>query len=116
MDDEALFGPVAHRVWFREAVDVGILVDYELVAVLVTDAEVAELVRDRAGLLVDGKVLDAETLATLVSIRRAITDLSLTRSITFHHTIARARDFATALERLELSSAPPDAEHISGQM
>ena len=65
----------------------------------------ADLVRDRAGVVVDGKVLDAETLATLVAVRRAIDDLGLTRAITFHHTIARARGFAHALTRIELAAS-----------
>ena len=116
MDDEALFGPVAHRLWFREAVDLDVLTDYELVAVLVTDEEVADLVRERAGVIVDGKVLDAETLATLIAVRRAMDDLGLIRAITFHHTIARARGFAHALSQVELAASLPDAEHISGAM
>jgi superfamily II DNA or RNA helicase len=116
MDDEALFGPVAHRLWFRAAVDLGVLTDYQLVAVLVTDAEVADLVRGRAGVIVEGKVLDAETLATLIAIRRAIDDLELTRAITFHHTIARARGFALALTQIGLTSLAPVAEHVSGAM
>ena len=116
MDDEALFGPVAHQLWFRQAVDLGVLTDYELVAVLVTDEEVADLVRERAGVIIDGKVLDAETLATIISVRRAIDDLGLTRAITFHHTIARARGFAHALSRMELAASLPDAQHISGAM
>jgi superfamily II DNA or RNA helicase len=116
MDDEALFGPVAHRLWFRAAVDLGVLTDYELVAVVVTDEEVGDLVRERAGVIVDGRVLDAETLATLIAVRRAIQDLGLTRAITFHHTIARARGFAHALAHVELAASLPDAEHISGAM
>lgn len=116
MDDETLFGPVAHRLWFRAAVDLGVLTDYQLIAVLVTDAEVADLVRERAGVIIDGKVLDAETLATLVAVRRTIDDLGLTRAITFHHTIARARGFAHGLRQIELATSAPDAEHISGAM
>ena len=116
MDDETLFGSVAHQLWFREAVDLDVLTDYELVAVLVTDEEVADLVRERAGVIVDGKVLDAETLATLIAVRRAIDDLGLTRAITFHHTIARARGFALALSQIELTPLAPDAVHISGAM
>ena len=104
MDDETLFGPVAHQLWFRQAVDLEVLTDYELVAVLVTDEEVADLVRERAGVIVEGRVLDAETLATLIAVRRAIDDLGLTRAITFHHTIARARAFAHALARLQLAT------------
>jgi superfamily II DNA or RNA helicase len=116
MDDEALFGPVAHRLWFREAVDLGVLTDYELIAVLVTDEEVADLVGKRAGVTVEGKVLDAETLATLIALRRAVDELGLFRAISFHHTIARARGFAHALSRIELAASPVDAEHISGAM
>ncbi len=116
MNDETIFGHVAHRLWFRDAVDLGVLTDYELVAVLVTDEEVADLVRRRAGVIVDGKALDAETLATLIAVRRAIDDLGLTRGITFHHTIARARGFAHALSQLRLAAPTPVAGHISGAM
>ncbi len=116
MDEEALFGPVAHRLWFRDAVDLDVLTDYQLVVTLVTDTEVADLVRDRAGVIVDGKVLDAESLATVIAVRRTIADLGLTRAITFHHTIARARGFAHALAQLHLATSAPDAEYISGAM
>ncbi len=43
MDDKERFGEVAHQLWFRQAVDLGVLVDYRLMVVGVTDAEVAEL-------------------------------------------------------------------------
>jgi predicted helicase len=116
MDDPARFGVVAHQLWFREAVDLGVLVDYRLTVVLVTDAEAASLIGEREAVVVDGRTYDAESLATLIALRRAIAELGLVRAISFHNTVARARGFAVALEGLELESPAPTAEHISGAM
>ncbi|MBS1892434.1 MAG: DEAD/DEAH box helicase family protein [Actinobacteria bacterium] len=38
MDDEALFGPVAHRLSFGETIQLGLLADYRVVVCVVTDA------------------------------------------------------------------------------
>jgi predicted helicase len=64
MDDETVFGPVLHRLPFREAIRQGLLTDYQVLVVGVTDAmyrssaERGEFVR-RAG----GELTDARTLA-----------------------------------------------------
>ena len=65
---------------------------------------------------VQGRTFDAETLAALIAVRRAVDELGVTRVITFHTTIKRAHDFARELERLELDAPPVAAEHISGAM
>jgi predicted helicase len=116
MDDVEHFGVEAHRLWFRRAVELERLVDYRLSVVVVTDAEVEELIRERAWLDVQGRRFDAETLAALIAVRRAVDELGVRRVITFHHTIDRAKRFANELEKLELDAPAVAARHVSGSM
>ena len=61
MDDESLFGPVFHRLSFRDAMHEGLLTDYRVVIVGVNEARYREmvderlLVRTEAGLEDDAK-------------------------------------------------------------
>jgi predicted helicase len=114
MDDAAVFGPVAHRLSFRSAVEQGILVDYELVVVAVTDAEVTELIDRRAILQAEGLTTDAESLAFLVAMRKAIAELGLRRSISFHSSVARARAFARWLPPVSDDPPVPATGHVAG--
>ncbi|MGO9206546.1 MAG: Helicase associated domain protein [Candidatus Limnocylindrales bacterium] len=116
MDDEALFGPVAHRLSFRSAVEQRILVDYELVVVAVTDAEVADLIDRRAIVRAGALATDAESLAFLVALRRAIAELRLQRSISFHSSVARARAFARWLPVISDEPPVPATGHVAGTM
>ena len=116
MDDVEHFGVQAHRLWFKRAVELGRLVDYRLSVVVVTDAEVENLIRERAYLDVQGRRFDAETLAALIAVRRAVDELGVNRVITFHTTVKRARDFARELERLDLDAPAVEARHVSGAM
>ncbi len=116
MDDPAVFGPVAHRLTFRSAVEQGILVDDELVVVVVTDAEIADLIDRRAFVRAEELTTDAESLAFLVAVRTAISELDLRRSISFHSSIARARAFARWLPEVSADHPVPATGHVSGLM
>jgi superfamily II DNA or RNA helicase len=116
MDDETVFGPVAHRLSFRSAVEQGILVDYELVVVAVTDDEVADLIERRAFVAAGGLTTDAESLAFLIALRKAIGNLGLRRSISFHSSIARARAFARWLPVISDEPPIPSTGHVAGTM
>lgn len=107
MDDHAAFGPVVAEYSFRDAIngvgsDTGpVLADYRVLAVVVTEEEIEDLIRRRRLVAVtrsDGAVLDvpdAATLATHVAVMKAMESrrLGIGSLITYHHTIKQAREF-----------------------
>ncbi|MFE9413879.1 Helicase associated domain protein [Streptomyces sp. NPDC006704] len=107
MDDEALFGPVAYRLNLSDAIDLGLLADYQILVPVVTDTDLRDWLATGPGAGVDGLRLAGRQVAAL----RAIHDHKLRRILTFHHRVADARAFATTLT--ETAAALP--EHIRPQ-
>ncbi|WP_175411406.1 DEAD/DEAH box helicase [Streptomyces sp. TRM64462] len=93
MDDEALFGPVAYRLTLSDAIDLGLLADYQILVPVVTDENLRDWLATGPGAGVDGLRLAGRQVAAL----RAIHDHQLRRVLTFHHRVADARAFATTL-------------------
>ncbi|MGQ4375000.1 Helicase associated domain protein [Streptomyces sp. SAS_267] len=93
MDDETLFGPVAYRLTLSDAIDLGLLADYQILVPVVTDADLRDWLATGPGAGVDGLRLAGRQVAAL----RAIHDHRLRRILTFHHRVAEARAFATTL-------------------
>ncbi|MEU2772479.1 Helicase associated domain protein [Streptomyces sp. NPDC007162] len=93
MDDENLFGPVAYRLTLSDAIDLGLLADYQILVPVVTDEDLRDWLATGPGAGVDGLRLTGRQVAAL----RAIHDHQLRRILTFHHRVADARAFATTL-------------------
>ncbi|MGW0954780.1 Helicase associated domain protein [Streptomyces sp. NPDC001212] len=93
MDDESLFGPVAYRLTLSDAIDLGLLADYQILVPVVTDEDLRDWLATGPGAGVDGLRLAGRQVAAL----RAIHDHQLRRILTFHHRVADARAFATTL-------------------
>ncbi|MGV9625465.1 Helicase associated domain protein [Streptomyces sp. NPDC003487] len=93
MDDERIFGPVAYRLTLSDAIDLGLLADYQILVPVVTDTDLRDWLATGPGAGVDGLRLAGRQVAAL----RAIHDHHLRRIITFHHRVADARAFATTL-------------------
>ncbi|MCQ9178685.1 Helicase associated domain protein [Streptomyces sp. IBSBF 2953] len=116
MDDETLFGPVAYRLTLSDAIDLGLLADYQILVPVVTDEDLRDWLATGPGAGVDGLRLAGRQVAAL----RAIHDHRLRRVLTFHHRVADARAFATTLHdtaaTLPAELRPKDlwADWISG--
>ncbi|MEU2309415.1 DEAD/DEAH box helicase family protein, partial [Streptomyces misionensis] len=93
MDDERIFGPVAYRLTLSDAIDLGLLADYQILVPVVTDTDLRDWLATGPGAGVDGLRLAGRQVAAL----RAIHDHQLRRILTFHHRVADARAFATTL-------------------
>ncbi|GAA2476495.1 DEAD/DEAH box helicase [Actinocorallia cavernae] len=93
MDDESLFGPVAYHLNLSDAIDLGLLADYQILVPVVTDQDLRDWLATGPGAGVDGLRLAGRQVAAL----RAIHDHRLRRILTFHHRVADARAFATTL-------------------
>jgi superfamily II DNA or RNA helicase len=95
MDDETTYGPVLHKLSFGEAINRGLLSDYKVVIVGVTDPQVQELIDRRELVTVNNDVdTDARTLAAHIGLAKATKDYNLARTISFHSRINTAAKFA----------------------
>jgi superfamily II DNA or RNA helicase len=98
MDDADKFGTVFYRLGFSEAIQRGLLSDYQVAIVGVDDSTYRDWA-DRAALVtLDGvKVTDARTLAGQIGLAKAMRKYDLRRTISFHSRVKRARDFAQSV-------------------
>ncbi|ELP66194.1 Helicase associated domain protein [Streptomyces sp. WI04-05B] len=122
MADERLYGPVAYRLPFATAIDLGLLARYRLVVPVVTNSEAHQLLgRDDAFLRIGRTAVAAPMLAKQLAVLRAAHEHGIRRMITYHATIAEAKWFATLLPHAH-ALLPPDqrptalaAEHVHGR-
>lgn len=122
MDDESVFGPQVFQLPFAHAIESGLLADYRVAVVTVTDTEVAALTAHERLVTIDGRAVPARTLAMQIALSKAIRDYGLRRVITYHGRVASARKFATglrtAIELMPVEERPPHpvrAHWISGE-
>jgi superfamily II DNA or RNA helicase len=116
MDDPERFGEEVYKLTFQQAVDLNRLVPYRLLVTIVTDDEVKALIRDRAYLDVDGKKISTDDLATAIAVRRAYKELGISRVISYHGSIKRARAFAQLVQEVKAPGKTPEAECVTGSM
>ncbi len=124
MDDVERFGPVFHRLTFREAMDEGLLADYRVVVVGVDDDMYRDLIDHAALVRADeGEVTDARSLAGQVALSKAMREFDLRRVLSFHGRVRAAADFSDAMAGT-IAWLPPELRpsgrlwtgHVSGAM
>lgn len=123
MNDESIYGPTLYRMTFRQALDAGILSDYEVATLTIRDAEVASLVKKLAYVLPEGdmnggEVAVASVLAAAIGLRRLMQKKGVRRVITFHNSVAAAKQFARLQEALNGQAGYGKAAifHVNGEM
>ncbi len=124
MDNEAVFGPVVHRLSFGEAIERELLTDYQLVIVGVDEPMVREWIEREEIVSTDpDNQTDARTLAAKIGLIKAIKDYDLQRVISFHSRVNGARDFsrelADVINLVEPEHRPSGAflsDYVSGEM
>lgn len=124
MDDEALFGPVLHRLTFGEAILNDLLTDYRVVVVGVDHDFYKDMIDERRLVETDTDIQsDAQSLASHIGLTKAMKDYDLKRIITFHSRVKAAKDFANNLPKV-IEWMPPAsrpsgeviASHVAGDM
>ena len=129
MDDEAVFGPVAYRLTYREAVHQGLLSDYRIIAVAVSregckvGEQLAQATREHVEEESDvGELDDARRTSTSLAIRKVAFALALAggveerggarlrlrSAIAFCNKVSRSRDLARELGSDDLQDAVLD--------
>ena len=113
MDNVETFGPEFHKLSFRDAIEAKpepLLTKYQVVIVDVTNKEVQQLVRNaRLVRTKEGVETDAKKLASQIGLAKAIKQYGLEKVITFHRTVAGARNF---VDKDRTDSLPVVLSHL----
>jgi len=124
MDDETTFGPVFHSLSFGEAIESGLLSDYQVAVIGVDDATYLDWAKQGRFVTRDGvTVTDARTLGGQIGLAKAMRRYGLRRTITFHSRVATAKAFARTLPDVVRWMPPTEApegvlwaDYVSGEM
>ena len=124
MDDEAVFGPVIHKLTFGQAIEQELLTDYQVVIVGVDEPMVREWIENYEIVSTDpDNQTDARTLAAKIGMLKAIKDYDLKRVISFHSRVAGAKQFSDELvdvaNLIEPANRPEGtflSDYVSGAM
>ena len=99
MDDPDVYGETFHLLTFKRALDYlpPILSDYKILTIFVSRDEVAKLIRKNAFVRPDkgqwNKEIEAEMLASLIALRKAMAKHPIRHAVSFHASIQRAELF-----------------------
>ena len=127
MDNEAVFGPVIHKLTFGQAIyyePEPLLNDYQVVIVGVDEPMVREWIENYEIVSTDPEnQTDARTLATKIGMLKAVKDYDLKRVISFHSRVAGAKQFSDELVNvanlIEPANRPEGtflSDYVSGAM
>jgi superfamily II DNA or RNA helicase len=124
MDNAAIYGDTFHLLSFKRALEEKppILCDYRIVTILVSRDEVADMVRKNIFLRPYkgrwNKEVEAEMLASLVALRKAMEKYPIRHAVSFHSSIQRAeifKDHNEAYNRAFKKHQPVESFHVSGK-
>jgi|LakMenEpi03Aug12_release.lakeMendotaPanAssembly.Ray.scaffolds.fasta_scaffold83406_2 superfamily II DNA or RNA helicase len=99
MDDTSIYGETFHLLSFKRAMeyDPPILSDYKIISMSVTRAEIAALIRENTFVVPDngpwGQEIEADMLASLIALRKAMVKYPIRHAVSFHGSIQRAEQF-----------------------
>ena len=99
MDDPQLYGETFELLSFKKALESKppILSDYKILTILVSHDDVARLIKRNLFVKPDkgrwDSDIEADMLASLVALRKAIKDHDIKHAVSFHSSIARAKAF-----------------------
>ncbi len=124
MDDESKFGKTFHQLTFSEAIRQKLLTDFQVVVIGVDNVTYKQYVEYDKLVTTDGKeTTDARILASQIALIKAMKIYGLTRVISFHGKIKRAKNFSDQLPGV-MQWMPEEtridgnlwSEHVSGEM
>jgi predicted helicase len=100
MDDEKVFGTEFYRLSFGNAIERGLLTDYQLVIIGVDEPMIADWIKRRELLQTNDEIVDAKSLAAEIGLIKAIKDYNLKRVLSFHSRVKSAEDFSKELPKV----------------
>ncbi|WP_081272087.1 DEAD/DEAH box helicase [Mycobacteroides immunogenum] len=97
MENEAAFGPVIAPLGVREAIDQGLLSDYEIAIVTVTNDQIRDAMHARGDTAPQPQCAGEQLAAVQVAVGAARAAYGLSRMMVFHNRVAISRDFTSGL-------------------
>lgn len=98
MDDEMIYGPTLYSYGFGKAIEDKVIADYKILVSAVSSSDVARQVQERQLVSPNDdpshKVLQADLLFRQLMLRRTFRTKPISKALTFHNTVARAKSFA----------------------
>jgi len=123
MDDLEMYGETFATMSFKEAIETGILSDYKIITLFISDEEVKQVIQKNAFVKPVGKEWDKETeartLASLIALRKAMDEYPIHHAVTFHSSIAKSKSFEESqavFSQAYSSFSKVDSFHVSGAM
>lgn len=121
MDDVTVFGETFELLTFKEALEAepAILSDYKIITMFIDEEEVAQMIKNNRYLRAEGigEETEAQMLAAMVALRKAMREQPITHAVSFHTSIRRASKFQ-ALNDLYSKHEKESLEsyHVTGEM
>lgn len=123
MDDVEMYGDTFATMSFKEAIEIGILSDYKIITLFISDEEVKQVIQKNAFVKPLGKEWDKETeartLASLIALRKAMDEYPIHHAVTFHSSIAKSKSFEESqavFSKAYSNFSKVDSFHVSGAM
>jgi superfamily II DNA or RNA helicase len=124
MDDPKVYGEVAFSYTFKAAIADGVICDYKIITLAVSESRIRELIKDNAHLLLKGKggqdkARLAQDLAAGELLAKGLDEFGVRHAISFHRSIAAAsgfRDQWDAVGSLVERKTRTTALHVSSKV
>lgn len=106
MDDEQVFGSVAHELPVGRAIAEGLLCDYKVLVIAVDKEEYRQKAATGAAMRDGQQHVDPGQLATQAALLRAMVEHRLRRVVSFHSRVERARSFSEGMRKASEPDSP----------
>jgi len=119
MDDYKVYGKVFYKLSFKKAIEDGIITDYKIVTVLVSDTEIQDLIKKNKYVTDLGKKVDeaeAQMLTTAIALKKAIKEYNINHTVSFHKSINASKEFQSLYQKIDASKGRPTVFHISSKL
>jgi hypothetical protein len=116
MDDhEADYGARFFTMSFKEAIDLGIICDYEILTIAVSDKDIRDLIARNRLLNLDADLDEAEAraVATGIALKKVYAEHGATHAVSFHSSIKAAYKFREQQDVLNCLEPVVENFHIS---
>jgi superfamily II DNA or RNA helicase len=117
MDNEDDYGKCFFQLSYKDAIAQGIISDYKIVTIAISDEEVSRVIEENRILNLHPELDEAEarTVAIAVALKQVLKDRGITHTISFHHSIRAADRFRDQADVLNVLPPQTTNFHISSK-